>query len=166
MFDYILCVLLFFPSLCLYDKWLQNPPQNRFLLSLIEFQCCRRRQEGQDRDQLDGDSEGEDEGKPSLIRRILLKLYKGIHFARWGIVLISLVGAIVCGFYASQLALPNTADVRLLTNDNEYERAAEWRLNLLSDVLVKKGTPGYSQKQQVAERLGNILTLFLRTCSG
>lgn len=133
IFDYVLCVFLFFPSLCLYDKWLQKKRRN----PCVSCHCCHRL-EGHGRDAIDGTSE-EEETKPSFIRRILLKYYAGIHFARWGLLAISVGAMILCGFYASSLALPNSADVRLLPSSNVFERAALWRLNLLSDALSKKG---------------------------
>jgi hypothetical protein len=136
LFDYFLCVLMVFPALCLYDQWLQRGRGNCW----ISCHCCHRleAEEGH----IDGTNFEEE--KPSLIRLILTKFYAALHFVRFGMLLVIVGAIVVSGIYAATLQLPESSDVRLLSNSNEYERNYQWRLNLLSTVLEKSGgSEGY-----------------------
>lgn len=151
MFDYILCILLVFPALCIYDRRLQAKNANR----CIACHGCRN---------LEGSSDdNDDEDKQSLIRRILLKFYHGLHKMRWGLFVLCAVGFGVSIYFATTLELPTTADVRILNENNEYEQNygklvltrkrarplsssmfsllcfEAWRQLLLYDVLGKAG---------------------------
>ena len=129
-FDYILCVLLVFPALCIYDRRLESGNRNWF------FACgCRKKSEG-------GSDEDRDEGaeeKQSMIRRIMLNYYYLLHRFRWGLLLVCLAGLGVCSYFASTLTLPATADARVLDPDQQYEQNYAWRKYLLYDVLRKSG---------------------------
>jgi predicted RND superfamily exporter protein len=152
MFDYILCILLVFPALCIYDRRLQAKKANL----CIACHCCHNSEGSSDDD--------DDEDKQSLIRRILLKFYHGLHKIRWGLLFFCAVGFGVCIYFATTLELPTSADVRILGEDNEYEQnygklvlkrrrrarhlsssifsllcCEAWRKLLLYDVLGKSG---------------------------
>lgn len=133
-FDYIMCVLLIFPAICIYDRSLIRGGKNW----CISCHCCHQL-EAHDADDADG------EEKPSLIRRILAQYYKIVHCSRWALLLACLAGFIVSAIYASRLTLPTSSDVRLLDpKSSQFEVNYEWRLNLLSEVLLKKGgSQGY-----------------------
>lgn len=82
--------------------------------------------------------------KVSLIRRILSSYYNGLHKLRWGLLVASLVSFVVCCIFAATLALPKSSDVRVLRSSVEYERAYEWRLNILHSTLDKQeGSQAY-----------------------
>lgn len=49
-------------------------------------------------------------------------------------------GLAISIYFAVQLELPTSSDVRLLNPDDyQYEKNAQWRVNILYDVLVKQG---------------------------
>lgn len=110
MFDYILCVLLVFPALCIYDRRLQAGTNAWWLAC----HCCRRSEGSSDDD--------DEEENQSLIRRILLKFYHVLHSIRWGLLVVCLVGLGVCIYFSTTLQLPTSADVRVLDEDNEFEQ--------------------------------------------
>jgi len=134
-FDYIMCVLLVFPALCVYDRSLLRGGKN----CCISCHCCHQL-EAHDAD--DSDGEGD---KPSLIRQILMAYYKVVHSLRWGLLLACVAGFIVSAIFAGSLNLPTSSDVRLLDADaSQFEVSYEWRVNLLSEVLMKeRGSRGY-----------------------
>jgi hypothetical protein len=78
------------------------------------------------------------EERPSLIRRIIFKYYKTLHFSRWGILVLTMAAMGYCGYVASKLELPPTSDVRILDESIEYEKNYEWRKNLFSTDLIKQ----------------------------
>jgi len=130
-----MCVLLVFPALCIYDRSLIRGSKN----CCISCHCCRQL-EAHDAD--DSDGEGD---KPSLIRRILMAYYKVVHSLHWGLLLACVAGFVVSAIYASSLTLPTSSDVRLLNPDwSQFEANFQWRVNLLSEVLMKEGgSQGY-----------------------
>jgi len=130
VFDYIMCVVLVFPALCLYDRW-QIGGRNVCV-------SCQRGVAYTEDTEVD-ERAGDIEEKPSLIRRILLFIYKYLHMARWALLVVVLVAFGFTAYRASKLALPNSSDVRLLSSSYEEEQSYEWRLNLLYDTLIKAG---------------------------
>jgi hypothetical protein len=132
VFDYILCLLLVFPALCIYDRWLIKG--NNCCCSL---HLCKKKG-------VEVDDFVEDESKPSLIRRILLGFYAGVHKIRWVLLAICIAATVVSAIFAARLELPQSSDVRLLKSSVQYEQAYEWRLKLLSDTLQRsRGSPGF-----------------------
>lgn len=129
-----MCVALIFPALCIYDRSLVRGTKN----CCISCHCCRR-MEAHD-DSTDGEA-----AKPSCIRRALTSYYKIVHKLRWGLLLACVAGFIVTCIYAASLTLPTSSDVRLLDPDSsQFEVNYEWRVNLLSEVLLKQsGSRGY-----------------------
>ena len=144
-FDYIMDVLLIFPCLCIYDGYRDN------MNCCISFEGCRcfRKKQGDDQEEENEneapahtDVTDEGEVKPvqmSLIRRILFGYYNLLHRFRWPLFAASTVAFAVCCYFASQLRLPLSSDVRLLRESVEFEQSYQWRLNLLSEVLEKQG---------------------------
>jgi hypothetical protein len=138
---YFLCVFLFFPCLILYDRWLQKGCRSSF----ISCHCCHRLEE---EGRIASDDVGVDvdlkEERPSLIRRIIFRYYKALHFSRWGILALTVAAMAGCGYIASQLELPPTSDVRILDESVEYEKNYQWRKDLFSTYLIKKaGSTAY-----------------------
>jgi len=79
----------------------------------------------------------EDEKKQSLIHCILSTYYVYLHMFRWPLFIGSLIALLLCGYYASQLALPSSSEVRILGPQIEYEKNFQWRGNLLNEEIKK-----------------------------
>jgi predicted RND superfamily exporter protein len=132
VFAYLMCVVLVFPALCIYDRWLLRGP--RFICS---FHCFTKKEEVID-------DYAPDDTRPSMIRRILNAFYVGFHKVRWFILAASVAATIISAIFAAQLKQPTSSDVRLLTSSLMYEQAYEWRLHSLYTVIGKSGgAPGY-----------------------
>jgi len=127
MFDYIMCCLLVFPALCIYDRKLTNKTSN-FCIA-----CCQKKG---DTDEVDE----EEEVRKSLIHRILLGYYHILHRFRWVVFLLSLGGLGAAIYGATTLELPTSAAVRLYSEDVvEFEQNYVWRQDLLYLALEKSG---------------------------
>lgn len=126
-FGYILCILLVFPALCIYDRKVQSGTR-----------ACWMHCHGCQKMEGSNDDEDDEEGQ-SLIRRILMKFYNLLHRIRWGLFIVCLIGLGICIYVSSTLELPTSADVRILDKENEYELNYAWRKHLLYDVLNKAG---------------------------
>mmetsp|Transcript_18251 Transcript_18251/g.25715 ORF Transcript_18251/g.25715 Transcript_18251/m.25715 type:complete len:1096 (-) Transcript_18251:96-3383(-) len=140
IFDYILCILLILPALCVYDGY-RNKPN-----CCMVCRCCRKKEISQKQDdggddEEAGDENGVDENEDapkteSLIRRILTGLYNGLHTIRWPLFVGCVVAFILSTVFASKLELPTTSDVRLLNSKKfQQEQNYEWRANLLFNAL-------------------------------
>jgi hypothetical protein len=151
MFDYVMNVLLVFPALCIYDKVLMSRGGHEKVNWCITCTCCGylvpsgyddEDEEAQDADaptkQNVDDIEGE-EFKPSLIQRILLSFYHGLHYIRWPVFVASMVAFALTIYFASTLELPTSSDVRLLDDSSQFEQSYVWRQQLLSKALEKAG---------------------------
>lgn len=143
IFDYIMCVLLVFPALCIYDKRIQaqhalgkNPN------CCIMCHCCFK--DGgtvQNKDEEEGADVDDDKFNQhdSLIRRILMGYYNILHKLRWGVLVACAVGLGICIYFALTIKLPTSADVRILDETNQFELNYAWRQELLYDYLRKAG---------------------------
>ena len=131
MFDYFLCVFLIFPAICLYDKWIREGRHNFF----ISCHCCHNL-EAHGQNAFDGD--GSEQESESWIRRALAKYYDILHAGRFVLIVVCVGAFVVCGVFAASLGLPDSSDVRLLNDSNEHEKCYEWRLMLLSTVLIQQ----------------------------
>lgn len=128
--DYMMCVLLVFPALCVYDRARHN---NNCCLSC---NCCGAKKK--EEQTVGNNAEPSDVDKTSFIRRILSAFYNGLHSIRWALFVVCIAGLAVCAYYASTMELPATSDVRLLDPDKfQYEKNFQWRANLLYDALEK-----------------------------
>jgi hypothetical protein len=137
MFDYIMCVLLIFPALCIYDK----SRHSRSCCCRCRCHCCHK-----------SEAEGHEDAdhhivvdKPSLIRRLLTRFYNTLHMGRWALLLVCTAVAILSVVFAVKMSLPTSSDVRLLDEStSQYEANYQWRLKLLYEVLVKQsGSTAY-----------------------
>jgi protein dispatched 1 len=121
--DYIMCVLLVFPALCIYDGWRERKN------CCFRCHCCHSTERGDD----------EDEGtKVSLIHRVLSGYYNLLHATRYAVVVVAVVAMVFSAIFAATLSLPTTSEVRLLEKGNEFEKNFEWRRTLLYENLIKK----------------------------
>ena len=126
MFDYLMCIMLVFPALCIYDRRLRAGRSN----CCFACHCCHRFE-------AQSDDENADIEKQSLIRRILYAFYAGLHRVRWFLLFACLAGFAICVYFATTLELPTSADVRILEESNEFEQNYFWRQKLLYDALRK-----------------------------
>lgn len=144
VFDYIMCLFLVLPALCIYDRWLLRG--NNFCCSC---HVCKKGDE-------EIDEFTEDESKPSLIRRILTVFYNALHKVRWILLVMCIAATVVSVIFASRLTQPASSDVRLLSSSVHYEQAYEWRLHNLYTVLQKSGgAPGFVMWGVKAADTGN-----------
>jgi hypothetical protein len=121
MFDYILCVLLVFPALCLYDRW-NHPGCCR---CLVAIGTC-------------GANKNSEAKKESFIRRILSGYYQFLHRFRFFLVIVVLGLSALCALVAAKIELPKTSEVRLLSKSNELEQVYNWKFNLFAAELDRK----------------------------
>jgi len=132
MFDYLMCCLLIFPALCIYDKKLMEGRSN----CCNACNCFGKKTDGVE----DGDDDGDDDGKMSLIHRILYRYYDILHKFRWGLFALSVVGFGLATWGATTLELPTSAEVRLVGEDAiQFEQNFLWRAKLLLSTLEKSG---------------------------
>lgn len=119
MFDYILCVLLVFPALCVYGNRLADGTSR----CCNSCNMCRKKKEGDEAeaDEVEAD-EAEAEEKSSFIRTTLLRFYEILHKFRWALLVLCAVGFGVSIFVATTLELPVSADVRILDEDIQFEQ--------------------------------------------
>jgi hypothetical protein len=140
-FDYVMCVLLVFPALIVYDR-------ARYRTSCCcRCHACQRHQSVENGEEAHHDltarelneEKGDSDENPSLIRRLLLVFYKYLHMFRWPILLICTGAIVVSAIFAAKIEMPVSSDVRLLPSSYEFEKNFEWRKRLLHDVLEKRG---------------------------
>jgi len=163
LIDYFMCILLVFPALCIYDKWLSRG--NNFCCSC--HVCKKRPSENSKATENGEEAKGVENGeeisslpnsnldyaknevntaaaeelrgieKNSFIRRVILGFYFYFHKIRWLVFIVSIAAIIVSAFFAARLELPKDSTVRFLNKDVEYEKNYHWRQNLLETVLEK-----------------------------
>jgi len=140
IFDYILCILLILPALCVYDMNRAKPN------CCIMLRCCAKKKSAKSDDDVEEEENDDDEENvndaeetpksESLIRRFLTRTYYGIHYVRWPMFVICVAALILSSIFAASLELPQTSDVRLLTPSKfQQEQNYEWRANILYDAL-------------------------------
>lgn len=140
--DYLLCILLVFPALCLYDKWLMNGSKSRCLSFERQTNECECNDGQVDtKQQPRGDITREEEGqKEPLVGRILSFYYTIIHKLRWPLLLASLAAIMACSYVSAQLRSPDEPDQPFLPTNNRYEIHRTWSKNLLASELTQGGS--------------------------
>ncbi|GAX18142.1 hypothetical protein FisN_25Hh124 [Fistulifera solaris] len=120
---YMLCVLLVFPALCIYDR-------SRYKSGCFDRFCCNCFRPPPEKI-------NDTDEHPSLIHGILSKYYEAIHSTRY--FMLAAVGAtfVVCIIYAMKVQPPESGDVRLLRASNEFEKSASWREKILFESLLR-----------------------------
>eukprot|EP00977_Amphora_coffeiformis_P011860 scaffold2907_cov161-Amphora_coffeaeformis.AAC.6 len=144
--DYVLCVLLVFPALIIYDN--RRSGGNGFFATRCTcFGWCKKdgsdesgKEESYAKESGNTAEAHEIDADFSLIRRILSKYYDILHKCRWPLLVICGAAFILTALKAASLDLPTSSDVRLYNeNDNQFEQNFVWRQHLLYDTLQKKG---------------------------
>mmetsp|Transcript_19254 Transcript_19254/g.39804 ORF Transcript_19254/g.39804 Transcript_19254/m.39804 type:complete len:1128 (-) Transcript_19254:503-3886(-) len=162
IFDYLMCILLVFPALCIYDR---ADRTNRCCCHwefTKYFRCCckNKAEEDQSDDQVSNsrvnfDKSGElstggvstasTKHYDSLIHRILKTFFYYLQLLKWPLLLICAGSLVWCAVKASQIELPVSSDVRLYDeSDNQFEQNFVWRKKLLYKALeAKSGSKGF-----------------------
>jgi hypothetical protein len=146
--DYMLCILLVFPALVIYDNRRDKPSCWSRCCSC--FSCCGPKEfsdedideavQPSSKQSLPNDAVEEIDEEANLIRRIFGRYYTVLHAIRWPLLVACIVAFVLTAIKAASLDLPTSSDVRLYNeNDNQYEQNFVWRQNLLYDALYKKG---------------------------
>ncbi|KAL7545432.1 hypothetical protein ACHAWF_008778 [Thalassiosira exigua] len=144
--DYILCIALVFPALCLYDDWLANGSK----ACLLSFGGRQRRKHGQD--SMRNDTESITDGKMEVdeinsdsgdrkgfCHRMLSLHYVVIHKLRYPLLFLSAAAIVICGFVTARLQPPENPDPPFLPPNQRYEIHRVWSRELLAAKLATGG---------------------------
>lgn len=158
-FDYILTVCFVFPALCIYDKALIKRAESgntgsSLWLGCIGcgtcFACCSHTHvyddvvvaaHGSHKPKAATVAVTEEQESPeesesyNAAQRFMLSLSEYLHSARWPLLAICTLSFVVCIYYAQQLELPESSEVRLLKPGIQFEQAYAWRKELLTTEL-------------------------------
>jgi len=139
--DYVMDVFLIFPCLCIYD----NNREQKSCWMTFSCSCPGKKVRREETPTKKGHRTSGGEEGPSLIHRILMQYYRGLHFFRWPLLVASIVALGVCSYFATGLKPPLSSEVRLFGPRIEYERAYIWRNNLLSTAIeTMAGSEAYA----------------------
>ena len=135
--DYVLCVLLLSPVLCLYDKRTHNNKNKHWLLKIPRL---RRRNAGSEEEEEAGDATSP--VRQSFIHRVLEGYFYLLHKFRYLLLLGSIAVTGWCCFVASQLQTPQD-DPRpsFLLPNNRYELHSTYAANLIANEIVTQESP-------------------------
>ena len=138
--DYVLCCLLVFPALVMYDNSLQAEKQVGCCCHCGLRSCCCCFVKAHHTASGDEEHAEETEHKePSPIHRILNHYYTFLHRFRWPLLAICGGALITSAVKAAQIELPVSADVRLFDeSDNQFEANYIQRQRLLFEVIESK----------------------------
>jgi len=128
LFNYILNILLIFPSMCLWDTWKRNGSTSLF----VELKLKKKKTTEKADDETIESSDDESPTKVETKHRILLLLFNQIDRFRWPLLVACLATVGVCLFYALQFPVPKSMDVRLLQSSHPLELHNSWKSNLSS----------------------------------
>eukprot|EP00546_Thalassionema_frauenfeldii_P001802 CAMPEP_0178935532 /NCGR_PEP_ID=MMETSP0786-20121207/24609_1 /TAXON_ID=186022 /ORGANISM="Thalassionema frauenfeldii, Strain CCMP 1798" /LENGTH=1026 /DNA_ID=CAMNT_0020613713 /DNA_START=1680 /DNA_END=4760 /DNA_ORIENTATION=- len=143
-FDYILCLTLILPILCVYDKWTANTTStlelegnkscwNTLTSFCCYLRCCIAEKKDNHLGHLNDDNHDKSDGKQEIfIRRILGGFYPILHKLRWLILAVSIGSATFAVMYTTKnLQMPESSAVPILRPFNEFAMHEAWRQNLL-----------------------------------
>lgn len=147
LFDYLLCIAIVFPAICLYDQWKEKgnvcwfvtfgSPSSRLPTPSLDGRGSEDLCHGDTVDEHTID-EGNREVPDVFIMRVLMRYYKILHHSRYVLLVFFGAGFIVSIFYALQLSLPKTSSVRQLPPSHETELNFKWRADLLERSLLEQ----------------------------
>ena len=155
--DYVLCLLLVFPALVIYDRRLKSErPTGCCCHCGVRTCCCccfKGRHSNNEEENPEDNHAAENNAsvnrevhsKPSLIHRILDRYYSFLHRFRWILLVVCAGALVVSAIKAAQIRLPASADVRLFDeDDNQYEANYIQRQNVLFDAVERQvGSSAY-----------------------
>jgi predicted RND superfamily exporter protein len=117
---YLMCVLMVFPALCIYDK---------ATILTRKLKDSEEEIEVHDANSTHGES---------FVRRQMARYYEVIHNYRFGLLVVILGVFMVCAAFASRMEIPTSSDVRMLRPKNQFEKSNQWRKHLLNEELQKE----------------------------
>lgn len=124
---YILCILLVFPALCIYDKSRQRKHKPCGLV-VGQWECEHGNMM----------NPTEQQGIPSsLIVRFMKGYNRFVFMNRCLLLVCCFIATVLCLVASTKLKAPQALDVRLLNESNEFERNYRWRGQLLNEDMVK-----------------------------
>lgn len=164
IFDYILTVCFVFPGLCIYDRALikraagqQTAWYAHCWMGCVGcgtcFPCCSKTVVYDDiaiaahdstspetrvtnSSLTTAETDSTEDGKDyNRTQRLILKLSVYLQRARWPLLIVIVASLAVSCYYAIQLSLPDTSDVRLMKPSIQYEQSYMWRKELLASSL-------------------------------
>lgn len=155
LLDYLMVVLFIFPGLCIYDlaliKRSSGKPTIGCWMACVgcgtRFSVCRKasvyddvKVSSSDGKGLLSDDVGEEEHGDTVqynaAQRLMLTLSKVLLKMKWLLLAVFLVTFALCCYFATQLKLPESSDVRLLKPGIQYEQNYVWRKEILSTDLA------------------------------
>jgi Patched family len=147
---YILCILLVFPCLCIYDISQQakffasSSPQSSDSKFRKPKQCCFSRRRCDRVEAKPPSVESTADEKSSFIRRLMSRYHQTMYHYRYWFLLTCIV-AIALSIYGTTLLQPAMSlDVRMLDESNEFEQSHQWRQQILYfDILRSAGGVSY-----------------------
>lgn len=166
IFNYTMNVLLVFPALCLYDRWIEEGKANCLVACCIKKRGTAKDENENTEDFKDVENHKPSESKLSFIHRILTAYYNFIHKFRWPVLAIMVIATIVSIYFALALTFPESTEVRLLPESHPIEYHFNWRNALLSSLLFSSGTgvkfvfgltPGDTGRQNDPDQLSKLL---------
>lgn len=136
-FDYLLCILLVFPALCIYDRLLVNDTKTMWL-SFGEKNPLKHGTEDS------AELEGEDSkaSTKSWSNCILSYYYKVMHRLRFPLLILAITAIVVCSFVASTIP-PRSTPFQMIfkpSTNNRYELHRSWSRLLLSTRMALQDT--------------------------
>ena len=148
IFDYVLCVVLVFPAICLFDRWKEGGKAGWYVElgsrklpqvpSTVTTYPPDKRNVNDEASNADHAPEQRREWKGSLVMRILSQYFEFLHRLRYILLVLFAVGFGVSIYYALQLELPSTSAVRQLPSNHETEINFSWREQLLDRTLLEQ----------------------------
>jgi len=158
LLDYVLVVFFIFPGLCIYDQALikraAGKPVSGFWMGCVGCGTCFARcsltslydgvavtkSENVKGDTVESAAVTEEEEPDDTInynatQRFMVKLSDWLLRFRWPLLAVSAVAFGISCYFAVQLGLPDSSDVRLLKPSIQYEQAHIWRQFILSSDL-------------------------------
>lgn len=140
-FDYILCILLVFPALCMWDRFLLNGSNSK-LLSFGKSPVIKTTHHDVEESlEVEEDDNRDIVDTNSWISRILSSYYKVMHTLRWPLLLLSLGAIIGCSFVAATLP-PRSKPFQIFksSTNNRYELHQSWSRSLMSTKMALQST--------------------------
>ena len=168
--DYLMCVILIFPCLCMYDINLESTRREgrrkNYFISLHGATTCKPRDtvseypakkseeideeavevanSGIDTmDKTEEEDTNEKGHQPNFIQYVLARYYHILHRIRWLSLILCLGALALASYYATTMTLPDSLDVRLLDEGVQFEQRGQWRENLLQETLGESDASSY-----------------------
>lgn len=123
--DYALCLTISFPAACLQHRWLAaaRRSQNRCAMAVLDFaSCCQRGTPAKGVPAVD---------KPKLLDRLMAgPVHTAVYKGRLVLIVVFATAIGLCGWRASEISPPSSAQVQLLPSSHVAQQFLSWSKNL------------------------------------